>query len=139
MIEDIDALRERFRTNIETIGLTSDQVIMVNGASKNVDEKRPWAIFQVTPGAAEEQGFDTHIRVLQTGFLMLQIYIPKGQGSKIAYEIGQKLSRLFFKWRERSGTGYVLTKPGYPRVIGNDNFFQINFFIPYDSIRMFPL
>lgn len=139
MIEDIDALRTHFRANIQTIGMKPDQVIMANGGSKNVDEKQPWALFQITPGAAEEQGFDTHVRILQTGFIMLQVYVPKGEGSKIGYQIAEDFRKMWFKWRQRSDTGYVLTKVGYPRQVSNDDFFQINVFIPYDSVRMMPL
>lgn len=139
MIEDIDALRTHFRANMGTIGLKADQVIMANQPGANADEKQPWAQFQITPGAAEEQGFDTHVRVLQTGFIMLQVYVPKGQGSKVGYEIAEEFRKMWFKWRNRSDTGYVLTKVGYPRLVSNDDFFQINVFVPYDSVRMMAL
>ncbi len=139
MIEDIDALRTRFRANLESIGLKSDQVVMLNQPGANVDEKKPWGIFLINPGAAEEQGFDTYVRVFQTGYVMLQIFVPNGQGSKVAYEIAEAFRKIWFKWRERSETGHILTKVGYPRQIANKDFMQVNVFVPYDSVRLMPL
>ena len=139
MTEDLDFLRAKFRENLDTIGLQDSQVIMANAPAKNVDETKIHARFLIVPGGAEEQGFDTHIRVRQVGYVMLEVYAPKGSGLKSAYDLAEKFRRVWFKWRLRSDTGRILTKVGSPQAMDNDKFFQVNVFVPYESVRMIPL
>lgn len=138
MEEDIDLIRARFRALMNTLGVDADQILMDNQPEKNIDEKRAWARFQINPGDGEQRGLSSGIRVFRVGMIILQIFVPKGTGSRNAYTIAQNFMAIFWRWRVGSPSGKIQAEVGFTRPGGDDSFFQVNATIPYESYRTFP-
>lgn len=139
MEEDFKAIRDRFYESLAAIGIPESQILMDNGAGKDVNEKKPWARFQIRPGENREELIGgTTVIVTQIGQIILQVFGPKGSGAEDTYVTAHNFSEAFRKWVSVSPSGHVRAYWSGYRPIASEEFLQVNASVYYESKRRYP-
>lgn len=130
---DTAALRARFLDEWDDEAITT---VFANGEDVDVDETQPFVRFSISPGSkAHIMGADIYS---QLGRVWLQIFMPAHSGTATAYEIADRFTAIFRRWRSddgflRCGDEDITTIPS-----GENGVFQVNVSIRFESIRRLP-
>jgi len=103
--------------NVE--GLIDTNGNIVQEATDNNGNPRPWVRFSIRPGAAQQQslGAPGSRRFRQTGVVICQIFVPTGQGDGSAHEIADDIAASL---RGVTDSGVRLRATTPPQFVGPD-------------------
>lgn len=127
---DTAALRERF---VEEWDADRTVTTYANGDPVDPDEAEPFVRFAISPGnRALTYGGEIYS---QLGRVWLQIFVPKGEGDALAYELADDFTSIFRGWRSddgclRMGDVDVMSIPS-----GENGNYQVNVSIQWESMR----
>lgn len=127
---DLDAIRNRF---VDEWDFEAVQTAMANGDALNFEEGEPGVRFSINPGVRRLIGGERLYS--QLGRIWLQIFVPKGAGAMMGFDLADRFTAIFRQWASDDGCVRIMGEHIDQIPNGENGYYQINVSIEWQSVR----